>query len=258
MESYEELEKRLTDPLKPKGFPIGIKLLKEEEELEEYVCVRPHKNIALCQLLGLARLRGRPMGATAEEIDGCVFGTRILGLKELPEDMLDGSRWKELAKIDPSVMEKLFEGVHKFDLGEYAAIIATPLRHFDMLETDPDVIMVYGIPSKIWLLTVAYHDMTGKRLKVDFCGHGACEAIVATVETGEPWVTIPCGGAIGLCAIGSDELFMTFKVEHLKIMLDRIEKARMRCPAGGLYEMLVVSPVEGEYITNMVGRKTPE
>jgi len=258
MESYEELEKRLTDSLKPKGFPIGIKLLEEEDDIDEYVAIRPRNNIALCQLLGIARLRGRPMGAAAEEIDGCVFGTRILGLKELPEDMLDGSRWKELAKIDPSVMEKLLKGVHKFDLGKYAVVIAAPLKHFDMLETDPDVIMIYGIPSKIWLLTVAYHDMTGKRLKVDFCGHGACEAIVATMETGEPWVTIPCGGSIGFCAIGSDELFMTFKIEHLKIMLDRIEKSHMSCPAESLHEMLVMNPVEGEYITNMVGRKIPE
>jgi uncharacterized protein (DUF169 family) len=55
MESYEELEKRLIDPLKPKGFPVRIKLLKEEE-LEEYVAVRPRNNIALCQLLARARL----------------------------------------------------------------------------------------------------------------------------------------------------------------------------------------------------------
>lgn len=258
MENYEALEKRLTDPVSPKGFPIGIKLLKDEEELIDYAVSRPREKIALCQLLGIARLRGRPMGATSEEIDGCVFGTRILGLEELPEDMLDGSRWSELASVDPSITKNLLEEVHKFDLGEYAAVMSAPLRMFDILETDPDVIMVFGNPAQIWALTVAYHDMTGKRLKVDFCGHGACEAIVATARTGEPWVTIPCGGARGLSAVESDELFMTFNLEHLKTMLDRIEKARIRYPAGGVYEMLSISPAEDEYVTKMVGRKSPE
>ncbi len=258
MESYEELERRLTEPLKPYGFPVGIKLLEKVEELEEYGVRRPPDNLALCQILGLTRFRGSTLGATAEEVDGCVFGTRILGLKELPEDIRDGSRWKELAGVDPDVMKKLLEGCHKFDLGKYAAFISAPLKEFDILGVDPDVIMVYGNPAQVWLLIVAYHDMTGKRTKVDFCGHGACEAIVATFETGEPWVSVPCGGARGLGAVEATELFMTFKVENLKTMLERIEKAHMRHPAGGLYEILVVRPVEGEYVTKMVGRKPPK
>lgn len=258
MERYEELEKRLVGPIRPNGFPIGIKFCKDEEEFEEYAVSRPRDNITLCQLLGIARLRGRPIGAIADEIDGCVIGTRILGLKEMPEDMSDGSRWNQLAGIDLGVMKKMFDEIHKFELGEYAAIISAPLGMFDTLETDPDVIMVFGNPAQIWALVVAYHDMTGKRLKVDFSGHAACEAIVATPETGEPWVTIPCGGARGLSAVESTELFMTFDVEHLKTMLDRIEKARIRYPAGGVYEMLSISPSKGEFVTLRIGRKSPE
>jgi len=253
--SYEELEKRLVDPIRPKGFPIGIKLMKDKDEITEYLVTRPDEKIALCQLLGQARLRGKAVGATADEIDACVFGTRILGMKEMPEDIADGSRWSEHANLDPEVMKKLFEEVHMFKLGEHSGIVAAPLRMFDTLEADPDVVMVFGNPAQIWALTVAYHDITGKRLKVDFCGHAACEAIVATAETGEPWVTIPCGGARGLSAVESDELFMTFSVDHLKKMLERIEKDRIRYPAGGVYEMLTISPVEDEYVTKMISRK---
>jgi uncharacterized protein (DUF169 family) len=83
---------------------------------------------------------------------------------------------------------------------------------FDTLETDPDVIMVYGNPAQIWALVVAYHDMTGKRLKFYFCGHAPFEAIVSTAKAGEPWVTIPCGGRRGLSVVESNELFMTFNV----------------------------------------------
>ena len=253
--SYEELEKRLVDPIRPKGFPIGIKLLRHEDEITEYVVTRPREKIALCQLLGQARLRGKTVGATAEDIDACVFGTRILGMKEMPEDIADGSRWSELADLDPEVMRNLLEESHMFKLGEYSGIVTAPLRMFDALEADPDLIMVFGNPAQIWALTVAYHDVTGKRLKVDFCGHAACEAIVATAETGEPWVTIPCGGARGLSAVESDELLMTFSVDQLKKMLERVEKARIRYPAGGVYGVLTTSPVEEEYVTKMISRK---
>jgi len=88
------------------------------------------------------------MGAIADEVDGCVFGTRILGLKELPDDVANGSRWNQLAEVDLGVLEELFKGVHKFELGDYVAIISAPLSMFDTLERDPDVIMVYGNPAR--------------------------------------------------------------------------------------------------------------
>jgi len=71
-------------------------------------------------------------------------------------------------------------------------------------------------------------------------------------------VTIPCGGRRGLSVVESNELFMTFNVEHLETMLERVEKGRLRYPAGGVYEVLTISPSEEEYVTKMVGRKSPE
>jgi uncharacterized protein (DUF169 family) len=241
---YEELHQKLDTILKLRGAPVGIKLLKKIEDLDKLNIVKPDSRLALCQLFGQARYMGRILGGALNEVDDCVLGSAVIGFADLPEDILDGTRWRKLG-VYPNVeiAKKVAASFHKLPVGAFASVVTAPLMDYSILGMNPDVVLLFGNPCQINLAIKAYHDANVRttRVKSDYAGHATCEVIAAAIEKQKPWVSIPCDGARGLGAIQDDELIMGVTPKDLKIILDSLEAARVSYPPGLYYRILTMT-----------------
>jgi len=229
---YNVCRQKLDAALKLKGHPVGIKLFKKTEDLDELQVQRPEAPLAFCQLVGQTRYMGKTLGGTLSELDECIFGSAVLGFAEVPNDIADGTRWSRLWGVTEDVARKMVAGMHRFPVGSYCSVVTAPLEEFSVIGVDPDVVLLYGNTAQIWLAVMAYHDITGKRVGSEFSGHGSCEVITVPVEEGRPWVTIPCGGMRGLTVVQDDELIMAVPPDILEKIVSRLEAARIGYPFG--------------------------
>ena len=73
-----------------KTFPVGLKLLEDVEDLNNYKWLRrPTEKLSLCQLITIVRTFDWTIGGTAEDLatPGCTY---VLGLSQLDEFVTSG------------------------------------------------------------------------------------------------------------------------------------------------------------------------
>jgi uncharacterized protein (DUF169 family) len=245
--NYTLLHKDLIEIVKLKSDPIGIKLFSDVRPDLPYI----NKNLALCQVMKLASIYGRTVGITADNVDACVIGTWILGFRELPEGY--AKRWVVLRRITEEVANKLFEQIHRLPMGKYRSGVIAPLKKFDELKVDPDVVVLMGNSAQVYLLLRGYFDSTGVKPKSDFNGHAACEVIATPYEGNSPWLTIPCGGARGLAEAQDDEIWLGMTVEHLRIAINRLKNEGSKYPPT-VYQIVMTPPIPEHSLTKLISR----
>ncbi len=249
---YEVLHKDIEQVLKPKGEPVGVKFFKSEEEFKKY-CRKPfEKNIALCQAIKIAAVYGRTLGLTKDNVDACVVGTAVLGMKAPPPDLKE--RWVKGFAYDPKIFDLLVSNVYTFKPGEVAGVIMAPLKTFKMKGLEPDIVVLIVNSAQAYLALVGYFDATGKKPVSDFNGHAACEVISAPLVKSSPWLTIPCGGARAFAEAQDDELWMAFKPEEIKASIDRLKRVGLKYPPP-VIQMVYSEPLPEHPLTYLVVRE---
>ena len=248
---YDKMHDEIDKLIKPKGAPVGIKLFESEEEFEELKASPPERMLALCQVLKLVSIYERSIGIKGKDVDACVVGSYVLGFLEPPADL--EKRWIEGFSYTREKFKSLVEGVHSLPMNKYKAAFIAPLKIFHLKKFDPDLIFLTINSAQAYLLLVGYFDATGIKPESDFNGHAACEIVAASLKSGKPWLTIPCGGARAIAEAQDDELWLAMTPGDMSKTLARLKSVGLKYPPP-IIQMLMMEPDPKHPLTYLIRR----
>ncbi|MFX0058681.1 MAG: DUF169 domain-containing protein [Candidatus Hodarchaeota archaeon] len=192
MGNWKELDEKLIKYLRLSTFPIGVKLLKDPEELKKIEFLKtPKEKLAICQLFSYARHYGWTMGCVKED-NICPLADIILGFEESHRLFEEGAFFigrynetKEAAKMTTATIPKI-------PFGEYSAIIAGALNRIDF---KPNLILIWGNSAQIMRIIQGYLWKRGGRISMSTFCDGVCADIISNaILTGELQIAFPCLG----------------------------------------------------------------
>jgi uncharacterized protein (DUF169 family) len=202
----EELDRRV----RPKTFPLAVKLLKNEEDIPKEA-QRPQRDLGhrlmLCQGFQLSRRDGITVAMLREDM-WCHEPVIGYGLQEPPEYFSEGhTRF-------PRDVSSLEAGRHYAD--EFA--------------------MIYCDGAQLSLLLLAREWKDGYNLPCNLSSHAACVyGVVPAMASGRCQVAIPCRGDHYSAMAGDEEMVFTVprgKLEDLITGLRYVEKTGSLLPRG--------------------------
>jgi uncharacterized protein (DUF169 family) len=192
MSTWEEKATDLDRLLKLQTAPVGIRIIKEENEIPAK-SKRPGDfklNMALCQLVNMSRRLGWTTVALPDEVEACFFPLIALGWREVKrkEDMV---KWFAEAKYcsDRKVAERRTEDFLRDRPKIGAGIVYSPLSK---LRIEPEAVLIYGNPAQIMRLIRGYVNFTGLPIASTFLGGLSCaEALIACRQNHRAQVVVP-------------------------------------------------------------------
>jgi uncharacterized protein (DUF169 family) len=238
------LSGHLEKHLRVHTFPLGIRSYKPGEPLPERVKV-PTKHlgikVAICQAISIARKYGWSMAVSGEDIS-CPIAKAAFGFEERNEYYTSGKLADGMYASCGEAGAKFEEALAKYDIGEYAWIIAAPLGRANFT---PDTVLVYGNSAQVLRLLNACLYEKGGSLKSDFSGRGDCtDIVIKGKKTGEPQVILPCYGDRIFGMAADDEMAFTFPFGMGEKIVEGLEKTH----AGGVrYPVPIYLRFQAEY-----------
>jgi len=246
---YQELSRRLDRLIRPQSFPIGVKILSENEALPEKA-TRPARygiQISLCQWTTMARRWGRLVGVLAEDVNcsPCLAG---LGLKKMQDSSALTTYFLEMGYFDtPELAERATEALDPLPAGALSGVAMFPLAQMPM---DPDLVVIYGTPAQMARLAAGYVYNTGELIASNTTGFGlSCLSTVKPFWAGKPAFVHPGRGERILAGTDDTEMLFTFPSQNLEALVDGLEKTHQkgtRYPIQSymLYEPPQIPPVK--------------
>ena len=224
MNVFNEYGRRIEAQIRPKSYPLAIKMLEREEDIPEEAD-RPKRDfgtcMSTCQCFALSRMFGATMAQLFEDM-WCPEPVIGLGLAEPPQYFLDGhNRY-------PDGVESLEAGANwarefpRFETGRYVGVVSAPLRTSSF---EPDVAVIYCDSAQLLrlLLGIAYKD--GRDITTALGGHAACVyAVVPPMLKGECQAAVPCRGDRGRAGAQDNEMIFSVprdKIGDLALGLER-------------------------------------
>jgi uncharacterized protein (DUF169 family) len=121
---YKLFSEEITWMIRPQSYPLGMKLIKDENTLPEKA-VRPAKygiNISLCQWTTMARRWKRILGAVADDIN-CSPCLAALGLKKMENSKALSEYFLDMGYLDSiELAEKATKELEPIPYGEIRGI----------------------------------------------------------------------------------------------------------------------------------------
>lgn len=221
---YKSFSEEITRMIRPQSFPIGMKLLKDEDSLPEEA-VRPAKygiKISLCQWTTMARRWGRILGTVADDIN-CTPCLAALGLNRMETRKAISEYFLDMGYIDSiESAEKATKGLKPIPYGEIRGIVVFPL---ETAFADPDIVLIYGTPAQMARLASGYLYHDGELIESRTTGFGiSCLSAVKPHFTGKPAFVHPGRGERILAGTDESEMFMTFPAKYCESLLDGLKK----------------------------------
>jgi uncharacterized protein (DUF169 family) len=220
----KSFSEEITRMIRPQSFPLGMKLLKEENRLPEKA-ISPAKygiKISLCQWTTMARRWGRILGAVADDIN-CTPCLAALGLKRMENSNALSEYFLEMGYLDNiELAEKATKKIEPIPYGEIKGIAVFPL---EMAPVAPDIILVYGTPAQMARLASGYLYHHGELIESRTTGFGiSCLSAVKPYFTDKPAFVHPGRGERILAGTDEAEMFMTFPAGDCEALLDGLNK----------------------------------
>ena len=164
----KETEENLRSYLGLKNHLVGVKLEKNDEDLED--AFKPEEPMAFCQMIRRASFKGDKFVYGLEN-EKCPTAQHVLGLKDLKYLKTD-------YRTVPSGIKK---------------ILVSPLSEIDVV---PDVALAILNARQMMNLAMIYHAVEGKALSSEFTGEHACaEFFAKPYVDGEANISFLCSGA---------------------------------------------------------------
>jgi len=219
MSMYKKYAEEIERQIKPKSFPLAVKMLEKEEDIPEEA-KRPKKDfgtcLSACQGFSISRSRGTALAMLKEDM-WCPEPVIGYGLAEPPKYFLDGyNRY-------PDGVETLEAGANwarefpRFKVGEYVGVVSAPLMTANF---EPDLVMIYcnSVQLLRLLLGIAYKD--GRDVTSRLSGHAACVyGVVPAIQTGKCQVSVPCRGDRIHAGAQDDEVIFTVPKGRLEDLI---------------------------------------
>jgi uncharacterized protein (DUF169 family) len=240
---------KISQMIRPQSFPLGVKIIKEENSLPQGV-MRPSKygiQISLCQWTTLARRWGRFAGVLAEDIN-CSPCLAALGLKKL-EDRTDLARYfLDMGYFDTiELAQSVTEQLDPIPAGKIKGIAMFPL---DKPPVDPDLVVIYGTPAQMARLASGFLYHSGELIESSTTGFGlSCLSAIKPYFSGKPALVHPGRGERILAGTDESEMFFSFPAKDLELFVDGLEKTHKkgtRYPIQSymIYQPPVIPPVK--------------
>ncbi len=225
MDKWIEKGKMLNDMLRPHTFPLAVKLIKDAEEIPESA-IRPFRDlkikVALCQGITMSRRYGWTVGMVPEDV-GCAIALAAYGWRRPKEEKAMANFLVRMGyAADSKAGMTIASEINKFEEGEYAGIVFSPLAWTKIV---PDLVMVYGNPAQIMRLIHACTYHSGNSVNCSFSGRAASctEGIIRTRLTREPKVVVPGNGDRVWAMTQDDEMAFTIPSEKLESVIGALK-----------------------------------
>lgn len=208
--NYQEISNIIKESLNLKTSPVSVKLFEKEKDAEE-IFEKTNKTIH-CQAI-ITASKGKSFYGTIAEI-GCPIGAGILGLKKLPEKILNGSQFDKMNVTSSQESGKaLIDSVAKNNTIE--AIAYMPLEDSKI---EPDVVVVIAKPRQIFDLIRANTYQEGKRMDNSVGGtQSLCgDIVVNSIQTNEPHISFGCIGSHIATELSEDQVIIGIPISKLE------------------------------------------
>ena len=208
--NYQEISNIIKESLNLKTSPVSVKLFEKEKDAEE-IFEKTNKTIH-CQAI-ITASKGKSFYGTIAEI-GCPIGAGILGLKKLPEKILNGSQFDKMNVTSSQESGKaLIDSVAKNNTIE--AIAYMPLEDSKI---EPDVVVVIAKPRQIFDLIKANTYQEGKRMDNSVGGtQSLCgDIVVNSIQTNEPHISFGCIGSHIATELQEDQVIIGIPISKLE------------------------------------------
>lgn len=217
---WNEHSEILQKYLRLTGFPIGINLFENREDLPEVARI-PKQRLNICQLSTIARTYGWTVASTADRML-CVLGADCAGLIDTPDRVKEGKLNLGAYQGTPKAAAHMQASMPKLDK-QYDAIMVSSLSRIPL---DPDVIVVYGLPAQVLRLAHAALYQEGGRLE---CGTNAdagicATAIAETILKQRPTWDLPCMGDLRFGLAQDHEILFAYPSSWADRIVEGLEK----------------------------------
>ena len=208
--NYQEISNIIKESLNLKTSPVSVKLFEKEKDAEE-IFEKTNKTIH-CQAI-ITASKGKSFYGTITEI-GCPIGAGILGLKKLPEKILNGSQFNKMNVTSSQESGKaLIDSVAKNNTIE--AIAYMPLEDSKI---EPDVVVIIAKPRQIFDLIRANAYQEGKRMDNSVGGtQSLCgDIVINSIQTNEPHISFGCMGSHMATELSQDQAIIGIPISKLE------------------------------------------
>lgn len=243
MANLKEFQKTLDELVRLTSTPVGVKLLKDGDELPERtkVPMRDFKmKLAICQANALARRYGWVV-ALGKEDQSCPIGSVVLGFEEPVEFYTQGNLAYGMYCETQEAAIKSEAAIPRFAYGDHSRLLVGPLAK--MLSTEPDFILIYGNAAQVMRLVQGALYKQGGAITSSFTGRGECgEIIVNTVNTDACQVILPANGERVFGYTQDHEMAFTVPLSQVDAVTEGLVKThkagvRYPIPSSLLYEV---------------------
>jgi uncharacterized protein (DUF169 family) len=204
----QEMVKRL----KIRTSPVAVKLIPQGEGIPEGI-KRTDEGMTHCQFVDKAR-RAREEFYTLSENQMCKIGAGAMGLGAVPEDLVSGELYHKEFELFSTLgaSRRTVEMIPTLPPNSTKAVLYSPLEKTSFI---PDVVMVFGNPRQVMLLTQAAMYRLGGRLETNFAGtQSVCsDGVVQTYKEGKIGVTVGCTGSRAYATLTDEEMIMGIPIE---------------------------------------------
>jgi uncharacterized protein (DUF169 family) len=234
-EALRQLAQELTELLRLRTLPIGMKLFEDPAALDGIAGLRrpkPGAQFSTCQLVTQSRVAGLTLGIVHDNLRPNSNCGGIIGLNQPAADYLSGQRmtgvWFENQEAARAHQEKM----PRVPAGRYHALVASPLRAARL--DPPDIVLFYGTPGQMILFINGLQWKSYRRYDFSITGESACaDSWGHALKTREVSLSLPCYAERRYGGVADDEMLMALPPADLARAVEGLKglaKAGLRYP----------------------------
>lgn len=229
------LSERLTELLRLRTLPIGMKLFEDLEQMEQVPGLRRPKDgrrHSTCQLVTQARMAGLTLGIQHENVLPNSNCGGVVGLNTPGVDYLSGRKFHRVWFENLDASKKHQEQMPRVPAGRYQGLVVSPLRMGRL--NPPDICLFYATPGQMILFINGLQWKSYRRYDFTITGESACaDSWGRALATRETSLSVPCYAERRYGGVADDELLMALPPPELARAVEGLEglyKAGLRYP----------------------------
>ena len=234
-EALRSLAQELTELLRLKTLPIGMKLYEDVAALDTIPGLRKPKKggeFSTFQLVTQARIAGLTLGIVHDNLRPFSNCGGIIGLNKPDDTFLSGKRMTGVWFENQEAAHAHQQHMPRVPHGRYHALVVAPLRAARL--DPPDIVLFYGTPGQMILFINGLQWKTYKRYDFSITGESACaDSWGHALKTREVSLSIPCYAERRYGGVADDEMLMALPPQDLERAVEGLKglsKAGLRYP----------------------------
>jgi uncharacterized protein (DUF169 family) len=230
-----DIAEQLTQLLRLRTFPIGMKLFEDAEAMAAVPGLRrppAGKKFTTCQLVTQSRMAGFTLGITHDNVPGFSNCGGIIGLNEPSDLYLSGRKMEGVWFQNREASAAHQAEMPRVPAGKYHGLAVSPLRSARL--DPPDVCLFYGNPAQMILFINGLQWKHYRRYNFSITGESACaDSWGHALKTGEVSLSIPCYAERRYGGVVDDEMLMALPPSELARAVEGLQglaKSGLRYP----------------------------